>query len=250
MVLKFSPTLLVGGDKHHLIRWSVVPLGVLVENRRLSRAHSSSSAAARTHRTAPPARLVTTRESRRAELYFCSPGKTVWTNASQLVGSGRSRIVGYCNRPKTCVTWTWPTVYVLGFSEPHYILPCTACAVTHQTNLGFANLVPCAATVVYSIPCAGVHQRTGQQVSGTTCPCDPVRERANKVFGKRPARLLSSFSLRLDFLDDLRVRGRLVSNVVFFELLPSPLKLLPSLLQRLLHLQSFGTFVTFRWLCL
>ena len=44
MVLKFSPTLLVGGDKHHLIRWSVVPLGVLVENRRLSRAHSSSAA--------------------------------------------------------------------------------------------------------------------------------------------------------------------------------------------------------------
>ena len=95
-----------------------------------------------------------------------------------------------------------------------------------------------------------VHRRTGQQVSGTTCPCDPVRERANKVFGKRPAQLLSSSSSRLDFLDDLRVRGRLVSNVVFFELLPSPLKLLPSLLQRLLHLQSFGTFVTFRWLCL
>ena len=43
MVLKFSPTLLVGGDKHHLIWWSVVTLGVLVENRRLSPAHSSSS---------------------------------------------------------------------------------------------------------------------------------------------------------------------------------------------------------------
>ena len=139
----------------------------------------------------------------------------------------------------------WPTLYPLGFPEPHYILPCTACAVTHRTNLGFTNLVPCAATVVYSIPCAGVHRRTGQQVSGTTCPCDPVRERANKVFGKRPARLLSSSSSRLDFLDDLRVRGRLVFSVVFFELLPSPLKLL----QRLLHLQLFGTFDTFRWLC-
>ena len=142
-----------------------------------------------------------------------------------------------------------PTLYPLGFPEPHYILPCTACAVTHRTNLGFANLVPCVATVVYSIPCAGVHRRTGQQVSGTARPCDPVRERANKVFGKRSARLLSSSSSRLDFLDDLRVRGRLVSNVVFFELLLSPLKLLPSLLQRLLHLQLFGTFVTFRWLC-
>ena len=35
-----------------------------------------------------------------------------------------------------------------------------------------------------------MHRRTGEQVSGTTRPCDPVRERANKVFGKRSARLL------------------------------------------------------------
>ena len=63
---------------------------------------------------------------------------------------------------------------------------------TPKTNVDFANLVPCAATVVYSIPCAGVHRRTGQQVSGTTCPCDPVQERANKVFGKRLARLLAA----------------------------------------------------------
>ena len=151
---------------------------------------------------------------------------------------------------RTCATCaTRMCAYPLGFPEPHYIFPCTACAVIYRSNLGFANLVPCVATVVYSIPCAGVHRRTGQQVSGTARPCDPVRERANKVFGKRSARLLSSSSSRLDFLDDLRVRGRLVSNVVFFELLPSPLKLLPSLLQRLVHLQSFGTFVTFRWLC-
>jgi hypothetical protein len=119
---------------------------VLVENRRLSPARSSSSAAARTHaRTAPhrTARLVTTRrglrESRRAELYFCSPGKTVWTDASQLVSSGRSRIVGYCNRPKTCATWTWPTVYVLGFPEPHYILSCIACAVTYPNQSRFCH---------------------------------------------------------------------------------------------------------------
>ena len=46
-MLKLSPTLLVGGDKHHLIRWSVVTLGVLVENTRLSPAHSSSSPAVR-----------------------------------------------------------------------------------------------------------------------------------------------------------------------------------------------------------
>ena len=38
-----------------------------------------------------------------------------------------------------------------------------------------------------------MHRRTGQQVSGTARPCDPVRERANKVFGKRSARLLKFF---------------------------------------------------------
>ena len=72
-------------------------------------------------------------------------------------------------------------------------MSCTACAAITQTNLGFANLVPCAATIVYSIPCAGVHRRTGQQVSGTARLCDPVRERENKVFGKRSARLLKFF---------------------------------------------------------
>ena len=36
-----------------------------------------------------------------------------------------------------------------------------------------------------------MHRRTGEQVSGTTRLCDPVRERANKVFGKRYARLLN-----------------------------------------------------------
>lgn len=35
-------------------------------------------------------------------------------------------------------------------------------------------LVTCAATVIYSIPNAGVHQREGEQVSGTSRPCDPA----------------------------------------------------------------------------
>ena len=70
MVLKFSPTLLVEGDKHHLIRWSVVILGKLVRTKG-SLTRSSSSSAARTHassRRAAPRRGL--RESRRAELYF------------------------------------------------------------------------------------------------------------------------------------------------------------------------------------
>ena len=43
----------------------------------------------------------------------------VLTDASQLVSSGRYRIVGYCNRPERNVrTWTQPTSYPLGFPEP------------------------------------------------------------------------------------------------------------------------------------
>jgi small-conductance mechanosensitive channel len=38
-----------------------------------------------------------------------------------------------------------------------------------------------------------VHRRMGKQVSGTTRLCDPIRERANYVFGKRSARLLKVF---------------------------------------------------------
>ena len=57
MVLKISPTLLVGGDKHHLIRWSVVTLGKLVRTR---------VSLVRTPPPPPPlARLVTTRRGLR-----------------------------------------------------------------------------------------------------------------------------------------------------------------------------------------
>jgi hypothetical protein len=35
------------------------------------------------------------------------------------------------------------------------------------------------ASVVYLIPSAGVHRRTGEQVSGTTHLCDPIWEMAN-----------------------------------------------------------------------
>ena len=60
--------------------------------------------------------------------------------AYSLANSDRYRIVGCCNRLER-VRRGRPTLYPLGFPEPHYILPCTACAVTHRTNLGFANLV-------------------------------------------------------------------------------------------------------------
>ena len=48
----------------------------------------------------------------------------------------------------------------------------------------------CAAFVVCTIPSAGVHRRSGEQVSGTCILEILHRERANKIFGKRPARLL------------------------------------------------------------
>ncbi|KAK1698320.1 hypothetical protein QYE76_015017 [Lolium multiflorum] len=50
----------------------------------------------------------------------------------------------------------------------------------------------CAAIVAYSIPRADVHRRTGEQVSGTARPCDPVRERAGRVLGSA-LRLLKLF---------------------------------------------------------
>ena len=119
--LKFSPTLLVGGDKHHLIRWSIVPLGKLVRTRGslVRTPPPPPPPLARTHRTARPSRHDAPRVAgiSPSRALFLQSGKTVWTDASQLVGSGRSRIVGYCNRPKTCATWTWPTLYPLGFSR-------------------------------------------------------------------------------------------------------------------------------------
>jgi hypothetical protein len=84
------------------------------------------------------------------------------TSATQLVGSGRSRIVG---------CW-W-------FSSAHLYKPLPGYRRTYpKTNLGLP-LTTCAATIVYSIPSAGVHRQTGELVSGTTRLCDPVRERAN-----------------------------------------------------------------------
>jgi hypothetical protein len=44
--------------------------------------------------------------------------------------------------------------------------------------------------VRYFIPFVGVHRRSGEQVSGTSSSAILHRERANKVFGKRSARLL------------------------------------------------------------
>ena len=47
--LKFSPTWKVGGELHHLIRWSVSPLGKWVRRGVLHARSSSDDAAARTH---------------------------------------------------------------------------------------------------------------------------------------------------------------------------------------------------------
>ena len=124
VVLKFSPTLLVGGGKHHhLIRWSVVTLGKQVRTRGSLMRSSSSSATARTPRHDETRRGL--RESRRAELYFA---------VREIIG------LGYCNRPKTRATWTWPTLYPLGFSQAalYKVLHCVRCL--SRTNLGFANL--------------------------------------------------------------------------------------------------------------
>jgi hypothetical protein len=49
--------------------------------------------------------------------------------------------------------------------------------------------------VRYFIPFVGVHRRSGEQVSGTSSSAILHRERANKVFGKRSARLLERFHI-------------------------------------------------------
>ena len=171
-----------------------------------------------------------------AYIFVVQENRVVLAYVYSLANSDRYRIVGCCNRLER-VRRGRPTFYPLGFPEPHYILPCTTVRrhTPNQSRFCQSRALRRHRSLLHP-----VHWRTGQQVSGTTCPCDSVRKRANKVFRKRPAQLLSSSSSRLDFLDDLRVRGRLVSNVVLFELLPSLLKLLPSLLQRLLPLQPFG----------
>ena len=59
----------------------------------------------------------------------------VLTDASQLVGSGRYRIVGYCNRPERNVrTWTQPTSYPLGFPEPALYKVLHDLATEHTEN--------------------------------------------------------------------------------------------------------------------
>jgi hypothetical protein len=49
--------------------------------------------------------------------------------------------------------------------------------------------------VRYFIPFVDVHRRSGEQVSGTSSSAILHRERANKVFGKRSARLLERFHI-------------------------------------------------------
>jgi hypothetical protein len=49
--------------------------------------------------------------------------------------------------------------------------------------------------VRYFIPFVGVHRRSGEQVSGTSSLAILHWERANKVFGKRSARLLERFHI-------------------------------------------------------
>ena len=93
------------------------------------------------------------------------------------------RIDGRVTVSQTCVRargGLGPRSTRSGFPEARYIKDGASYA-TGQRNLdlGFCHLSACAASVAYSIPPTGVHRRTGEQVSGTTRPCDPVRERAN-----------------------------------------------------------------------
>jgi hypothetical protein len=55
-------------------------------------------------------------------------------------------------------------------------------------------------SVRYFIPFVGMHRRSGEQVSGTSSSAILHRERANKVFGKRSARLLERFHITVLYI--------------------------------------------------
>jgi hypothetical protein len=54
--------------------------------------------------------------------------------------------------------------------------------------------------VRYFIPFVGVHRRSGEQVSGTSSSVILHWERANKVIGKRSARLLKRFHITILYI--------------------------------------------------
>jgi hypothetical protein len=117
---KFSPTWKVGRDVDQHVRWGVAPVGKWVRREvPHARSFSSSSSLARLNST----RLDTSWRARAprfaelslgAELIFLLHRKIErltesLTDASHLAGSGRSRIVGCCNRLGRA-TWAWPTL--------------------------------------------------------------------------------------------------------------------------------------------
>src|SRR4051812_28731477 len=94
-----------------------------------------------------------------------------------------------------------------------------------EIDIGFCHLSACATSVVYSIPPAGVHRRTGEP--------EPLflailyKRGRIRFLGSAP-RDCSRSSSRLIFLDNIRVLERLVFDVASFEKLlrPVPLELL------------------------
>ena len=77
----------------------------------------------------------------------------------------------------------------------------------------FCHLVSCIATVVYSIPSAGMHRRSGEQVSGTSRLCDPVREGRIRFLGSA-LRNCSPLPPRVVLQPELRIVS---ANIVFFD---------------------------------
>jgi hypothetical protein len=121
----------------------------------------------------------------RAELIFLLHRKTEClteslTDASQRVGSGRSRILGCCNRLGRA-TWAWPTLSRVSLLRARaYINSCPATAANILNRSRVFGTSRCLRRLCsLLIPSAGVHRRMGEQVSETTHLCDPVWERAN-----------------------------------------------------------------------
>ena len=140
VVLKFSTTPLVSGEIHLFIRWSAYTLGVQVKRE-----------GSLTRTPPPPPPSVS---SRRA------------------AGCGNEPMAIFLLLRKN---ESFAYAYRV-FRAALYIVVCCV-APTHRTNLGFAT--PPRALRRHRSLLHPERRRLGEQVSGTSRLCDPVRERAN-----------------------------------------------------------------------
>ena len=118
----------------------------------------------------------------------------------------------------------------------------TTRTITNRVRV-LPSLDTCAATVAYSIPSAGVHRRSGEQVSGTSRPLRSCTGRGRIRFLGSVSRDCSRSSSRVVYRPSLAVPGTAAVIAIFFDRSPPTSSSTTSPLQRLwrLHLQPIST---------